>query len=108
MITPCLKKLKDCHITAIQIAGIDNKKENFKAWILSKPSKSAKAIVIPDLEVPGINARAWPTPINKAMLEDKLRPVMFFFPKISEAHKNIPKKAVVNAINRGSLKLFSI
>ena len=50
---------------AIEIAGIPKRKENFAASFLSQPNKSAKEIVTPDLDTPGIIANAWAKPINK-------------------------------------------
>ena len=52
-------------IAAIEIAGMPRRKENFAASFLSQPNKSAKEIVTPDLDTPGIIANACPRPINK-------------------------------------------
>tara|TARA_B110000008_G_C16667167_1_gene443294 strand:+ start:246 stop:446 length:201 start_codon:yes stop_codon:yes gene_type:complete len=43
---------------APSIAGIANIKENFAASLLEIPNKSAKDIVIPEREIPGIIASA--------------------------------------------------
>ena len=48
-----------------KIAGMPKRKENFAASLLSHPNKSAKEIVTPDLDTPGIIANAWEKPINK-------------------------------------------
>jgi len=53
---------------APRITGIDNKKENFAAEFFSMPLAKAAVTVIPDLEIPGIIAKLWKIPINKASL----------------------------------------
>ena len=45
-------------IAAREIAGIPKKKENFAASFLSHPDIKAVEIVTPDLETPGIIAKA--------------------------------------------------
>ena len=45
-------------IAAREIAGIPKKKENFAASFLSHPDTKAVEIVTPDLETPGIIAKA--------------------------------------------------
>lgn len=42
------------------------KNENLTAAVLSKPKNSAAVIVIPDLDVPGIKAKACAHPTNRA------------------------------------------
>ena len=41
------------------------RKENFAASLLSHPDIKAVEIVTPDLETPGIIAKAWEKPIKK-------------------------------------------
>ena len=41
------------------------RKENFAASLLSHPDIKAVEIVTPDLEIPGIIAKAWEKPIKK-------------------------------------------
>ena len=48
---------------APKITGITIKKENFAASFLSFPKKIDVQIVEPDLEIPGIIAKAWAIPI---------------------------------------------
>ena len=45
-----------CRIVAAEITGIASINENFKASTLDKPKNRAIVMVIPDREVPGINA----------------------------------------------------
>ena len=45
-------------IAASEIAGMPKRKENFAASLLSQPDTRAVEIVIPDLETPGIIAKA--------------------------------------------------
>ena len=45
-------------IAAIEMAGIPKSKENFAASSLSHPEIKAEEIVTPDLETPGIIAKA--------------------------------------------------
>ena len=52
-------------IAAREIAGIPKRKENFAASPLSHPVIIAIEIVTPDLEKPGIIAKAWEHPIKK-------------------------------------------
>ena len=65
-----LKEEMNSTIAAREIAGIPKKKENFAASFLSHPDTKAVEIVTPDLETPGIIAKAWETPIKKLL--DKL------------------------------------
>ena len=60
-----LKDVKNSTIAAREIAGIPKRKENFAASLLSQPDTRAVEIVIPDLETPGIIAKAWERPIKK-------------------------------------------
>ena len=53
-----LKEEINSTITAIKIAGIPKRKENFAASPLSHPDIKALEIVIPDLETPGKIANA--------------------------------------------------
>ena len=52
-------------IAARDIDGIPKRKENFAASLLSQPDTRAVEIVMPDLETPGITAKAWERPIKK-------------------------------------------
>ena len=53
-----LKEVMNSTIAAREIAGIPKRKENFAASLLSQPDTRAVEIVIPDLETPGITAKA--------------------------------------------------
>ena len=65
-----LKELcQACHPSSIvppKIAGIANKKENWRALSLDQPSIRAAEIVVPLLEMPGKMAMAWKRPMVKA------------------------------------------
>ena len=69
MVSPTIrgKKLKALYslklemnstIAAREIAGIPKRKENLAALVLSQPDNKAAEIVTPDLETPGIMAKA--------------------------------------------------
>ena len=60
-----LKEVMNSTIAAREIEGIPKRKENFAASLLSQPDTRAVEIVIPDLETPGITAKAWERPIKK-------------------------------------------
>ena len=52
---------------AKEIEGIPSKKEYFAASFFSHPDKRAIEIVAPDLDTPGIIAKAWKIPIQKLL-----------------------------------------
>ena len=52
---------------APNITGIARKNVNSAAVSLDTPISSAPTIVAPDLEVPGINASIWNTPIHNSI-----------------------------------------
>ena len=60
-----LKEETNSTIAARDIAGIPNRKENLAASPLSQPDKRAVEIVTPDLETPGMIAKAWKKPTRK-------------------------------------------
>ena len=53
-----LKEKINSTIAAIEIAGMPKRKENFAASPLSQPATRAVEMVTPDLETPGIIAKA--------------------------------------------------
>ena len=53
-----LKEDMNSTIAASEMAGVPIRKENFAASPLSQPDTKAVEIVIPDLETPGIIAKA--------------------------------------------------
>ena len=59
------KDKNNSNIAAREIAGIPRRKENFAASFCFHPDIKAVEIVTPDLETPGIIAKAWEKPINK-------------------------------------------
>ena len=59
--------LKNSTKAANEIAGIPRRKENLAASFLSHPDKSAIEIVAPDLDTPGIIAKACAIPIKKLL-----------------------------------------
>ena len=54
------------------ITGTDIKKENWPAFLRLMPRAKQKAMVDPDLEIPGTMARPWMIPIKKAILKLKV------------------------------------
>ena len=60
-----LKKEKNSTIAAKEMAGMPKRKENLAASPLSQPDTKAVEIVTPDLETPGIIAKACERPIRK-------------------------------------------
>ena len=61
------------------MAGIAKKNENFAAFLLLIPNKSAILIVIPDLDMPGKIAMHCIIPIIKAMLNVKFLAFGFIY-----------------------------
>ena len=53
-----LKDVINSTSAAREIAGMPKRKENFAASLLSQPDTRAVEIVIPDLDTPGIMAKA--------------------------------------------------
>ena len=64
-----LKEEINSTIAAIEIAGMPKRKENLAASLLSQPDTKAVEIVTPDLETPGIIARACERPIRKPSIK---------------------------------------
>ena len=60
-----LKEDINSTMAAREIAGMPKRKENFAASTLSQPDTRAEEIVTPDLDTPGIIAKAWEKPIRK-------------------------------------------
>ncbi len=85
------------------MAGIDNKKENLKAFSLLTPSKSATVIVKPLLESPGTTATPWATPIKNAC--EKPMSSAFSLP-IPARKSTTPHKIKAAAITEISWKIF--
>ena len=71
---------------APKMAGKDNKKEKLKASTGFRPVCSPVTIVLPDLEIPGIMARAWARPIWREFFGLSL----IFFGLIFLVEKRIP------------------
>ena len=81
--------------------GTDKKNENLTAELRSSPNKRPVVIVMPERDVPGINANICENPIiNASFLFIELIP-RYLLPKISDNHNNSPKKIVVNDIIKG-------
>ena len=59
------KEVMNSTIAAREIAGMPKRKENFAASLLPQSDTNAVEIVMPDLETPGIIAKACETPIKK-------------------------------------------
>ena len=81
--------------------GTDKKNENLTAELRSSPNKRPVVIVMPERDVPGINANISENPIiNASFLFIELIS-RHLLPKISDNHNNSPKKIVVNDIIKG-------
>ena len=68
-ITICSSSVKiliNINDAAARIVGMDISIEKRAAAVLEKPNPLAAVIVIPDLLVPGINARIWAKPMINA------------------------------------------
>ena len=94
-----LKDKMNSTIAANEIAGIPKRKENFAASLLCQPDNSAEEIVTPDLETPGIIAKAWEKPIKK--LSEYLWLFKFIDPFFALSAINMKKaiKKETNAID---------
>ena len=88
-------------VSAPKIVGIASKKANFEASFKLNPIKSPAVIAVPDLEAPGINAKHWNNPINKALRRVMLIRVFFplFFRKA---------KSKIDANTRFDIAILSI
>ena len=74
------------------MAGMPRIKENLAASSLSQPDNKAKEIVAPDLDIPGIIAKAWAIPIKK------LSKYLWFFILINLLRET-SAQSIINAIN---------
>ena len=94
-------------IAAIEIAGIPKRNENLAASPLCQPDTKAVEIVTPDLDTPGITAKAWEIPINK--LSEKLWLFKFMDPffELSAKYIKIAIRNETNAIDKFDRKVFS-
>ena len=84
---------------APEITGIDNKNENFADSFGEIPKNKQRVNVIPDLDIPGIIAKACPRPIT---IEEVNECLEFLFLKIYDRIKTKP----VN--NRAKPTLFTL
>ena len=102
-----LKEEMNSTIAAREMAGIPKRKENFAASPLSQPDTRAVEIVTPDLDTPGITAKAWEIPINK--LSEKLWLFKFMDPffELSAKYIKIAIRNETNAIDKFDRKVFS-
>ena len=102
-----LKEEMNSTIAAREMAGIPKRKENFAASPLSQPDTRAVEIVTPDLDTPGITAKAWAIPINK--LSEKLWLFKFMDPffELSAKYIKIAIRNETNAIDKFDRKVFS-
>ena len=87
-------------IAATEMAGIPKRKENFAASPLSQPDISAVEIVTPDLEKPGIIAKAWEQPIKKLSEYLWLLRLMDPFDELSATYIKNAIKRDTNAIDK--------
>ena len=84
--------------------GTDKKNENLAAVSRSRTKKSPIVIVIPEGDVPGINANICENPISSASLLPMVFIARCCFPTLSDNHSSKPKKIVVNEIIKGLRK----
>lgn len=87
------------------MTGIESRNENLALWVEFSPKSSAAVMVMPDLETPGISARAWKMPINMAVF---IEISVFVADFLSAMYSNRPKIIVVEAMTNGLLKFASI
>ena len=94
-------------MAAREIAGMPKRKENLAASALSQPDTKAVEIVTPDLETPGMTAKAWERPIRK--LSNKLWFFKFIerFFELSAMYMNIAIRRETNAIDKFDLRILS-
>ncbi len=104
---PWLMTSKPSKPPAKRITGMESKKENLALEVLEKPRNKAALMVMPDLEVPGIKAKAWAKPIIRATFKVIFK--IFLFPALLSArYKMAPKNMVENAITKGLRKCSSM
>ena len=102
-----MKEEMNSTIAAMDIAGMPKRKEILAASSFSQPHIRAVEIVTPDLETPGIIAKAWERPIKK--LWEKL---WFFkliepFFEVSAMNIKIAINKENNAIDKFERKILS-
>ena len=103
----------DCHKSFVfskpgkSIAGMESKKEKRAAPARFRPIMSAAVMVMPEREVPGINAMAWAQPINIMSFQVSVCSSRTRFPFASAHHNNKPNAMVVVAMTRGERSVVS-
>ena len=102
-----LKEEINSTIAASDIAGIPKRKENFAASPLSHPDIKAVEIVTPDLEKPGIMAKAWEQPIKKLSEYLWFFRLMEPFFELSATYINIAIKIETKAIDKLERRILS-
>ena len=84
---------------------MDSRKENRTANFRSKPTKHPEVMVMPDREMPGTVAMAWPTPTATASSSDAVR--SFFLPFFTRSLANSRKPVTTSAPPMNSMLLDS-
>ena len=102
-----LKEEMNSTIAAREIAGIPKRKENFAASLLFHPDIRAVEIVTPDLEKPGIIAKAWEQPIKKLSEYLWFFRLMEPFFELSAMYIIIAIKKETNAIDKFDRRISS-
>ena len=74
-----------------KIVGIDMISDNLTLSSRENPRNMAPEMVFPDLDVPGMRAKACHTPIIRASLDDQSLSTRFFLLNLSDKYKIIPK-----------------
>ena len=102
-----LGKSLNLNIVAANTIGADSINEYFAADSLSTPINLAVVIVTPDLDTPGINARACETPIKKVCLNVICSYLTLFFAFLSTTYNKIPITIKAKAMIIGLLNVSS-
>ena len=84
--------------------GTDIKNENLTAELRSSPNKRPVVIVMPERDVPGINANICENPISSASFMPMVFIARCCFPTLSDNHSSKPKKIVANEMTKGLRK----
>lgn len=81
-------------VVAATIVGIARRKENRAAATRENPKHRAQVMVMPEREVPGINASTCATPISIAYDAVRLESCLVRWPKRSANNSSNPKRRV--------------
>ena len=85
-------KLNNINVKAPKIVGIASINENFDASFRLNPKIRAAVIAVPDREAPGIRAKVWISPINKAPSIVRFARDLFCFANLKDKNNKIAKE----------------